>query len=157
MSKKTMFIGDVLVLKRGKVAFATNSARYISKYGPGKAQKILENLSSLRGELVFTQQTQHHTLLSILGNGRWRDRGISAPLLLQLLESKEVTKELKVKFKSTDYGLEPVVNTQSLQNVLTKIKEYIKVDDNGLTATLKYKDVNTKLNIDDFHRINNYL
>lgn len=158
MGKKFKLLNNCVVVKGTKGrTFIASAADQLESQGFARVAGIVSNLSKNPGELFMTKRNGYHSLLSVIGNGRWRDRGVSTELLMALLQNSKVTKKLRVGYKITDDGVEPVIETQSLQKMLTDVKEHITPDGNGLTATLKYQGTKVKLNVEQYARIKTYL
>ena len=158
MSNKFKIVGNTISVKgRGGRVFIASSANQLQPQGFKEVSEIVYNLSQNDGQLFAGRRNGYHSILSVVGNGRWRDRGVSSDLLLTLLRNKKVTKNLSVGYKICDEGIEPVIDTQSLQKILTEVKNNITVDGNGLTATLNYEGTKVLIDAGQYARIKNYL
>ena len=152
------FVGNALVMKDLGNNFVINKANYLTgSVGVSQMKKLLKGMVKNSSSINHTQKKGEHSVLSVVGNGRWRDRGISSSLMFKLVSSPKIMKELTINLKATDLGFEPVIETQSLQRMLSNVKNSITVDDNQITATLAYKDVEVKLNIEEYTKIKSYL
>ncbi|WNL63248.1 hypothetical protein [Citrobacter phage Tr1] len=104
------------------------------------------------------------TLGSVIGNGRFRDRGISEDLLLKLFSNDTFLKRVNIEYKVSedeDFGgtlvYEAIVHTQSLQKELSKLKANVTTDANGVTGTLRYLGEVVPLNAAEMQRMKEYI
>lgn len=109
-----------------------------------------------------SQRRGYHTLGSIVGNGRFRDRGISETLMLKLFTNENFLKRIHIEYKSvqeenkTIRYYEAIVETQSLQKELSQLKQHITKNPDG-TGVLNYMGVKQHLNVVEVYRMENYI
>lgn len=144
---------------------------YLHRYktiGLSQGSVILGNLTKAvppkpTNSTLTTAKRGFMTLGSVIGNGRFRDRGVSEDLLLKLFSTKRFLKRVQIEYKAASddnigtLAYEPIVNTQSLQKELSNLKQHITLDKNGVTGTLKYLGVTVKLNAAEMQRMQNYI
>lgn len=146
---------DFTLIKNKKVFIATKMENQ-SSISYADVGKILSNLSDKNGEVVNGSQFGYHSLLSVVGNGRFRDRGVSSRLIAEILKRKSLVNKLDIKFKviPEKAALEPIIGTQSLQKLISELKSNIQFSENDLCGEIKYKNTSITLTPFDVHRLN---
>lgn len=144
---------------------------YLHRYktiGLSQGSLILDNVTkavppTLNNSTVTGAKRGFMTLGSVIGNGRFRDRGVSEDLLLKLFSSQRFLKRVQIEYKAGNddnigtLAFEPIVNTQSLQKELSNLKAHVTLDKNGVTGTLNYLGVSVQLNAAEMQRMRSYI
>jgi len=162
--------GSVFMVNDNDQVF--KGAGFTSLYGSigmEDGSKILSAVSQAKptgdSEVVFGKSKRGFmTLGSILGNGRFRDRGISETLLLKLFTNNRFIKRVRMAYKMTPLKeeslqqvYEPIVDTQSLTSELTQVKKCLKMDENGLTGTVEYDNIRVVVSATEAKRLSNFI
>lgn len=162
--------GDVFLVNDKDQVF--KGAGFTSIYGTigmEDGSKILSAVAQSKptgeSEVVFGKSKRGFmTLGSILGNGRFRDRGISETLLLKLFTNNKFLKRVRMAYKMTPLNeeslqqvYEPIVDTQSLTSELSQVKKCLDMDENGLTGTVQYDNIRVQVSATEAKRLTNFI